>query len=83
MNILGFIERKRFTDKDTGKRHTQPSREEALISRVVIERCLDTNLYVGYVPDFPGAHSQGKTKSELKANLQEVITMLLKDEKPI
>lgn len=25
----------------------------------VIERCPDTGLYVGYAPDFPGAHSQG------------------------
>ncbi len=25
----------------------------------VVERCPDTGLYVGYVPGFPGAHSQG------------------------
>jgi predicted RNase H-like HicB family nuclease len=24
----------------------------------VIERCADTGMYVGYVPGFPGAHSQ-------------------------
>ena len=24
----------------------------------VVERCADTGLYVGYVPGFPGAHSQ-------------------------
>ncbi len=45
----------------------------------VIERCSDTNLYVGYVPGFPGAHSQGATLDELQANLQEVIAMLLND----
>ena len=45
----------------------------------VIERCPDTNLYVGYVPGFPGAHSQGASLDELHANLQEVIAMLLDD----
>lgn len=24
----------------------------------VVERCPDTGLYVGYVPGFPGAHTQ-------------------------
>ena len=42
----------------------------------VIERCPDTDLYVGYVPGFPGAHSQGQTLDELNANLKEVISML-------
>ena len=46
----------------------------------VVERDLDTNLYVGYVPGFPGAHSQGKTLDDLQSNLQEVIKMLLEDE---
>ena len=45
----------------------------------VIERCPDTGLYVGYVPGFPGAHSQGATLDELNANLREVIQMLLED----
>ncbi len=48
----------------------------------VIERCPDTQLYVGYVPGFPGAHSQGETLDELNANLREVITMLLNDGEP-
>ena len=48
----------------------------------VIERCPDTGLYVGYVPGFPGAHSQGATLDELQANLQEVIQMLLEDGEP-
>ena len=48
----------------------------------VIERCPDTQLYVGYVPGFPGAHSQGETLDELNANLQEVITLLLDDGEP-
>lgn len=45
----------------------------------VIERCPDTGLFVGYVPGFPGAHSQGRTLDELNQNLREVIGMLLED----
>ena len=36
----------------------------------VIEKCPDTGLYVGYVPGFVGAHSQGETIDELIENLQ-------------
>jgi predicted RNase H-like HicB family nuclease len=46
----------------------------------VVEKNFDTNLYVGYVPGFPGAHSQGETLDELQNNLCEVIKMLLEDE---
>ena len=45
----------------------------------VIERCRDTGMYVGYVPGFPGAHSQGETLDELNANLREVIALFLED----
>jgi predicted RNase H-like HicB family nuclease len=48
----------------------------------VIERCPDTGLYVGYVPGFPGAHSQGETLQELNENLKKVIEMLLEDGEP-
>lgn len=48
----------------------------------VIERCPDTGLYAGYVPGFPGAHSQGETLDELNQNLREVIEMLLEDGEP-
>ena len=48
----------------------------------VIERCRETGLYVGYVPGFAGAHSQGATVDELMSNLQEVIAMLLEDGEP-
>ncbi len=48
----------------------------------VIERCPDTGLYVGYIPGFPGAHSQGATLDELNKNLQEVVAMLLADGPP-
>ena len=49
----------------------------------IIERCPDTRLYVGYVPGFPGAHSQGETLEELNANLREVIELLLEDGDPV
>ncbi len=48
----------------------------------VIERCPDTGLYVGYVPGFPGAHTQAETLDELQKNLREVIDMLLEDGEP-
>jgi predicted RNase H-like HicB family nuclease len=48
----------------------------------IIERCPDTGLLVGYVPGFPGAHSQGDTLDELSENLTEVINMLLEDGEP-
>jgi predicted RNase H-like HicB family nuclease len=49
----------------------------------VIEKCPSTGLYVGYVPGFSGAHSQGETLDELRQNLQEVIEMLLEDGEPV
>lgn len=48
----------------------------------VIERDADTGLYVGWVPGFTGAHSQGTTLDELRANLQEVVAMLLEAGEP-
>ena len=49
---------------------------------IVIERDPTTSLYVGYVPGWPGAHSQGETLDELRSNLQEVVEMLLEDGQP-
>lgn len=48
----------------------------------IVEKCPDTGLYVGYVPGFPGAHSQAESLDELQSNLQEVIAMLLEDGEP-
>ena len=48
----------------------------------VIEKCPDTGFLVGYVPGFPGAHSQGETLDELNRNLAEVIEMLMEDGEP-
>jgi len=48
----------------------------------VVERCPDTGLYVGYVPGFPGAHSQAETLDDLQTNLREVIEMLMEEGEP-
>jgi predicted RNase H-like HicB family nuclease len=48
----------------------------------VIELCPDTGLYVGYVPGFPGAHTQAESLDELNANLREIVEMLLADDAP-
>ncbi|MBN2093603.1 type II toxin-antitoxin system HicB family antitoxin [candidate division KSB1 bacterium] len=53
------------------------------IFTAIIEKCADTGLYVGYVPNLPRAHSQAKTLDELHQNLKEVIEMLLEDGQPI
>lgn len=45
----------------------------------IIEKCPNTNLFVGYVPGLPGAHSQAETLEQLNVNLREVIEMLLED----
>ncbi|MFO3796331.1 MAG: type II toxin-antitoxin system HicB family antitoxin [Anaerolineales bacterium] len=52
------------------------------IFSAVVEKCPDTGLYVGYVPGFPGAHTQAETLDELQRNLCEVIEMLLEDGEP-
>lgn len=49
---------------------------------MIVERDPDTGIYVGYIPGWPGAHSQGETLDELRTNLQEVILMLLEDGDP-
>lgn len=48
----------------------------------VVERDPGSGLLVGYVPGFPGAHSQADTLDELRDNLLEVISMLLEDGEP-
>ncbi len=61
----------------------EPKRQERVRTyTAVIERDPETGLYVGYVPGFPGAHSQGETLDELKTNLADVIAMLLEDGDP-
>jgi predicted RNase H-like HicB family nuclease len=48
----------------------------------VVERDTVTGLLVGYVPGFPGAHTQAESLDELQKNLREVIEMLLEDGEP-
>lgn len=49
----------------------------------VVEKCADTGLYVGYVPGFAGAHSQGESLDALRGNLEEVLGMLLEEGEPL
>ncbi|NTU52603.1 MAG: type II toxin-antitoxin system HicB family antitoxin [Chlorobiaceae bacterium] len=48
----------------------------------IVERCHDTGLYVGFIPGFPGAHTQAESLDELNQNLREVVEMLLEDGDP-
>jgi len=48
----------------------------------IIEKCADTNLYIGYIPGLAGAHSQAETLDELSENMREVVEMLLEDGEP-
>jgi predicted RNase H-like HicB family nuclease len=48
----------------------------------VVEKCQDTGLYVGYVPGFPGAHSQAESLDQLNDNLREVLELLLQEGEP-
>jgi predicted RNase H-like HicB family nuclease len=44
-----------------------------------IEKDAETGLFVGIVPDIPGAHTQGETLDELYKNLKEVIELYLEE----
>jgi predicted RNase H-like HicB family nuclease len=48
----------------------------------VVERSPETGLFVGFIPGFPGAHSQAESLDELNENLREVLAMLLEDGEP-
>lgn len=48
----------------------------------VVERSPETGFYVGFIPGFPGAHTQAESLDELNANLREVLAMLLEDGEP-
>lgn len=39
----------------------------------------ETNLYVGFVPGIPGAHTQGRSLDELQKNLKEVLGLCLEE----
>lgn len=44
-----------------------------------IERDPETGLYVGVVPEIPGAHTQAETLDELQKNLKEVVELCLEE----
>ena len=48
----------------------------------VVERDPQTRVLIGYVPGWPGAHSQGADNDELQQNLREAVEMLLEDGEP-
>ena len=50
-----------------------------MLFNAYIERDSETGLYIGIVPDIPGAHTQGETLDELNANLREVIELCLEE----
>ena len=50
--------------------------------KFVVERDPETSILVGYVPGWPGAHTQGADLEELQRHLREVIEMLLEDSEP-
>ena len=57
-------------------------RDSARRFTAIVERDVETGLFVGYVPGFPGAHSQASSLDELSENLREVVSMLLEDGSP-
>ena len=40
----------------------------------------DSKLYVGIIPNIPGAHTQAETLDELQRNLQEVLELCLEED---
>jgi predicted RNase H-like HicB family nuclease len=44
-----------------------------------IERDTESGLYVGIVPQLPGAHTQAATLDELQVNLREVVELCLEE----
>ncbi|MEQ9098668.1 MAG: type II toxin-antitoxin system HicB family antitoxin [Imperialibacter sp.] len=44
-----------------------------------IEKDKETGLYVGIVPNLPGAHTQAATLDELQTNLKEVVELCLEE----
>lgn len=47
-----------------------------------IEKDKESGLYIGLVPNLPGAHTQAKTLDELRDNLKDVIALCLEELTP-
>jgi predicted RNase H-like HicB family nuclease len=43
----------------------------------VVEFDEEAQMYVGYVPSVPGAHTEAANLEELKVNLEEVVSLML------
>ena len=48
-----------------------------------VERDRETGHLVGYIPGWPGAHTQGANIDELQQNIREVIELLLEEGEPV
>ena len=44
-----------------------------------VEWDAETNLYVGFIPGIPGAHTQASSLDELRSNLKEVLELCLEE----
>ncbi len=44
-----------------------------------IEKDAETGMYIGIIPNLPGAHTQASTLDELNANLKEVIELCIEE----
>ena len=42
-----------------------------------IEKDVESGMYIGIVPNLPGAHTQAKSLDELQKKLQEVISLCI------
>jgi len=47
-----------------------------------IEKDKETGLYIGMIPNLPGAHTQASTLDELQTNLKEVVELCLEELNP-
>lgn len=44
-----------------------------------VQKDSETGLYIGIIPNLPGAHTQAASLDELNVNLKEVITLCLEE----
>ena len=55
---------------------------EGLLLGYQIEKDKETGLYIGLVPNLPGAYTQAASLDELQVNLKEVIELCLEELSP-
>lgn len=41
------------------------------------------NFYIGYIKELPGVNTQGKTLDEVRSNLKEAVSLILKSNKEL